>query len=52
MATIGSIILGLAFLVSVLFNWLQIKWRNEQGAARAKGNAGRKCFEQAIPRVP
>jgi hypothetical protein len=39
MATIGFIILGLAFLVSVLFNWLQLKWRNEQGAARAKGNA-------------
>jgi len=36
MATIGLVITGLAFLVSILFNLLQLKWRNEERAARAK----------------
>ena len=36
MATIGLVITGLAFLVSILFNLLQLKWRNEERAARAE----------------
>jgi hypothetical protein len=36
MATIGLVITGLACLVSILFNLLQLKWRNEERAARAK----------------
>lgn len=42
MATIGLVITGLAFLVSVLFNLLQLKWRNEERAAHAEDNAERK----------
>ena len=42
MATIGLVITGLAFLVSVLFNLLQLKWRKEERAARAEDNAEQK----------
>jgi hypothetical protein len=42
MQTIGLVILGLAFLVSILFNLLQLKWRNEERAARAEDNAEQK----------
>jgi hypothetical protein len=42
MATIGLVITGLAFLVSILFNLLQLKWRNEERAAHAEDNAERK----------
>ena len=42
MATIGLVITGLAFLVSVLFNLLQLKWRNEERAARAEDRAEQK----------
>jgi len=38
MATIGLVITGLAFLVSILFNLLQLKWRKEERAARAEDN--------------
>jgi hypothetical protein len=41
-ATIGLVIIGLAFLVSILFNLLQLKWRNEERAALAQDNAERK----------
>ena len=60
MAAIGLVIAGLAFLVSILFNLLQLKWRNEERAARAEdkaeqkckdneGEAGRRLKEQAAP---
>jgi len=42
MTAIGLLILGLALLVSILFNLLQLKWRNEQRAARAEDNAEQK----------
>ena len=42
MAAIGLLILGLALLVSILFNLLQLKWRNEERAARAEDNAEQK----------
>ena len=42
MAAIGLVILGLAFLVSILFNVLQLKWRHEERAARAEDNAEQK----------
>ena len=42
MATIGLVITGLAFLVSILFNLLQLKWRNEERAARAEDKAEQK----------
>jgi hypothetical protein len=42
MAAIGLLILGLALLVSLLFNLLQLKWRNEEQAARAEDNAEQK----------
>jgi len=42
MATIGLVITGLAFLVSVLFNLLQLKWRNEERASRAEDRAEQK----------
>ncbi|MGA8617915.1 MAG: hypothetical protein WB660_05280 [Candidatus Sulfotelmatobacter sp.] len=42
MAAFGLVILGLAFLVSILFNLLQLKWRNEERAARAEDNAEQK----------
>ena len=43
MATIGLVITGLAFLVSILFNLLQLKWRKEERAARAEDNVEQKC---------
>jgi len=42
MAAIGLVIAGLAFLVSILFNLLQLKWRNEERAARAEDKAEQK----------
>jgi hypothetical protein len=39
MATIGLVITGLAFLVSLLFNLLQLKWRKGEQAARAQDKA-------------
>ena len=42
MAAIGLLILGLALLVSILFNLLQLKWRNEERAARGEDNAEQK----------
>src|ERR1035437_1913424 len=42
MAAIGLVIAGLAFLVSILFNLLQLKWRNEERAARAQDKAEQK----------
>ena len=42
MATIGLVITGLAFLVSILFNLLQLKWRKEERAARAEDNVEQK----------
>ena len=39
MTTMGLLILGLALLISILFNWLQLKWRKEERAARAADNA-------------
>jgi len=39
MSAIGLVMLGLAFLVSILFNLLQLKWRKQQRAAGAKANA-------------
>jgi hypothetical protein len=60
MATIGLVITGLAFLISVLFNLLQLKWRNEERASRAEdraeqkrkgdeGEAEQRLKEQAAP---
>ena len=43
MATIGLVITGLAFLVSILFNLLQLKWRKEERAARAEDNVEQNC---------
>jgi hypothetical protein len=42
MATIGLVIAGLAFLVSILLNLLQLKWRKEERAARAEDKAEQK----------
>jgi hypothetical protein len=42
MATIGLVITGLAFLVSLLFNLLQLKWRKDEQAARADDKAEQK----------
>ena len=42
MAAIGLVIAGLAFLVSILFNILQLKWRYEERAARAEDKAEQK----------
>jgi hypothetical protein len=42
MAAIGLVIAGLAFLVSILFNLLQLKWRNEERAARAEDKTEQK----------
>jgi hypothetical protein len=42
MATIGLIITGLAFLVSLLFNLLQLKWRKDEKVARAEDKAEQK----------
>ena len=39
MTTMGLLILGLALLISIFFNWLQLKWRKEERAARAADNA-------------
>ncbi len=39
MAAIGLVIVGLAFLVSILFNLLQLKLRNQERAERAQANA-------------
>ncbi len=60
MATIGFVITGLAFLVSLLFNLLQLKWRKDEQAARADDKAeqkrkdderetGQRLKEQAAP---
>lgn len=38
MAAVRLVILDLAFLVSILFNLLQLKWRNEERGARAGDN--------------
>ena len=43
MVAIGLVMTGLAFLVSIGFNLLQLKWRNEErAAARAKDKAEQK----------
>jgi hypothetical protein len=39
MPAVGLVILDLASLVSILFNLLQLKWRNEERGARAGDNA-------------
>ncbi len=60
MATIGLVITSLAFLVSLLFNLLQLKWRKDEQAARADDKAeqkrkdderetGQRLKEQAAP---
>ena len=38
----GLLILGLALLISIFFNLLQLKWRNEERAARAADIAEQK----------
>jgi hypothetical protein len=45
-ATIGLVITGLAFLVSLLFNLLQLKWRKDEQAARADDKAEQKRKEE------
>jgi hypothetical protein len=47
MAVIGLFIAGLAFLASLGFNLLQLKWRNEERAARAEEKAEQKRKEDA-----
>ena len=42
MNAVGLVILGLAFLVSLFCNLLQLKWSNEEKAARAVSNAEQK----------
>lgn len=42
MVAVGLVITGLAFLVSIGFNLLQLKWRNEERAARAEDKAEQK----------
>jgi len=42
MATLGLVITGLAFLVSLLFNLLQLKWRKDERGARAEDKAEQK----------
>ena len=60
MATVGLVITGLAFLVSLLFNLLQLKWRKDEQVARAQdkaeqkrkddeSEAGQRLKEQAAP---
>jgi hypothetical protein len=60
MATIGLVITGLAFLVSLVFNLLQLQWRKDEQLARAEEKAeqkrkddereaGQRLKEQAAP---
>lgn len=60
MATIGLVITGLALLVSLLFNLLQLKWRKDEQIAHAQDEgeqkrkddqreAGLRLEEQAAP---
>ena len=42
MTAMGLLILGLALLISIFFNLLQLRWRNEEHAARAADNAEQK----------
>jgi hypothetical protein len=60
MATIGLVIAVLAFLVSLLFNLFQLRWRKDEQAARADDKAeqkrkdderetGQRLKEQAAP---
>jgi hypothetical protein len=46
MVAVGLVITGLAFLASLGFNLLQIKWRNEERAERVEDTAEQKRKEQ------